>query len=109
MSNYCQLAHAERCRIMVSTHSDMLVDSLTDKHESVVVCEKHQCRTTMRQLEQCRLLKVKWQFSRWSGPNLHAFHQNHLVVTLFLGFPCTTLSLTYVADSSSGLPVLPAP
>jgi len=33
MSNYCQLAHAERCRTMVTTHSDMVIDSLTSKNE----------------------------------------------------------------------------
>ena len=46
---------SERCQIVVTTHSDVLVDSLTDMPESVVVCEKHQGQTTMRRLEQSQL------------------------------------------------------
>lgn len=46
---------SERCQVIVTTHSDVLVDSLTDTPESVVVCEKHQGQTTMRRLEQPQL------------------------------------------------------
>jgi len=46
---------SERCQIIVTTYSDVLVDSLTDKPESVVVCEKHQGQTIMRRLEQSQL------------------------------------------------------
>ena len=46
---------SERCQIIVTTHSDVLVDSLTDTPESVVVCEKHQGQTTMRRLNQGQL------------------------------------------------------
>lgn len=46
---------SERCQIIMTTHSDVLVDSLTDTPECVVVCEKHQGQTTMRRLEQFHL------------------------------------------------------
>lgn len=46
---------SERCQIIVTTHSDVLVDALTDTPESVVVCEKHQGQTTMRRLDQDKL------------------------------------------------------
>lgn len=46
---------SERCQIIVTTHSDVLVDALTDTPESVVVCEKRQGQTTMRRLDQDQL------------------------------------------------------
>lgn len=46
---------SERCQIIVTTHSDVLVDSLTDKPEYMVVCEKHHGQTTMRRLQQPQL------------------------------------------------------
>jgi len=46
---------SERCQVIVTTHSDVLVDALTDTPESVVVCEKHEGRTTMRRLDQQQL------------------------------------------------------
>ena len=46
---------SERCQIIVTTHSDILVDSLTDTPESMVICEKHQGQTTMRRLDQDQL------------------------------------------------------
>jgi predicted ATPase len=39
---------SERTQIIVTTHSDVLVDALTDHAESVVVCEKHGGCTTMQ-------------------------------------------------------------
>ena len=39
---------SERCQLIVTTHSEVLVDALTDTPESVVVCEKHQGQTNMR-------------------------------------------------------------
>ena len=41
---------SQRSQLIVTTHSDVLVDSLTDTPESVVVCEKHHGRTTMKRL-----------------------------------------------------------
>ena len=37
--------------MIVTTHSDVLVDALTDQPESVVICEKHAGRTEMRRLD----------------------------------------------------------
>lgn len=45
------VAASERCQLIVTTHSDVLVDRLSDTPESVVVCEKHDGQTEMRRLE----------------------------------------------------------
>jgi len=39
-------------QIIVTTHSEVLVDELTDTPESVLVCEKHEGSTQLRRLEQ---------------------------------------------------------
>ena len=41
---------SERCQLIVTTHSDVIVDSLTDTPESVVICEKENGQTQMRRL-----------------------------------------------------------
>ena len=46
---------SERCQLVVTTHSDVLVDMLTDTPESVVVCEKHRGQTSMRRLNKTDL------------------------------------------------------
>ena len=43
---------SERCQLIVTTHSDTLVDALTDTPESVVVCEKEQGQTRMKRLDK---------------------------------------------------------
>ncbi len=43
-------ATSERTQIVVTTHSDILVDAMTDCPESVVVCEKHEGCTEMKRL-----------------------------------------------------------
>ena len=43
---------SERCQLLVTTHSDVLVDTLTDTPQSVVVCEKHDGQTEMRRLDK---------------------------------------------------------
>lgn len=48
---------SERSQLIVTTHSDVLVDALTDRPESVVVCEKHDGRTAMRRLDKADLAK----------------------------------------------------
>jgi predicted ATPase len=45
------LEASERSQILITTHSEVLVDALTDYPESVVVCEKHGGCTTLRRLE----------------------------------------------------------
>lgn len=41
---------SERCQLVVTTHSDVLVDALTDAPESIVVCEKENGQTQARRL-----------------------------------------------------------
>ena len=43
---------SERTQLVVTTHSDVLVDTLTDQPESVVVCEKHDGQTEMKRLDK---------------------------------------------------------
>ena len=43
---------SERCQLIVTTHSDVLVDALSDRPESVVVCEKHDGNTSMTRLDR---------------------------------------------------------
>lgn len=51
-------AAAERTQLIVTTHSDILVDAMTERPESVVVCEKHDGATRMRRLREADL--VAW-------------------------------------------------
>ena len=46
---------SQRCQLIVTTHSDMLVDTLTDTPESVVVCEKREGKTEMHRLDKADL------------------------------------------------------
>lgn len=46
---------SSRCQVVVTTHSDILVDALSDRPESVVVCEKHDGQTSMRRLDRSDL------------------------------------------------------
>ena len=46
---------SERCQLVVTTHSDVLVDKLSDTPDSVVVCEKHAGQTEMRRLDSDEL------------------------------------------------------
>jgi predicted ATPase len=41
---------SSRTQLIVTTHSDILVDAMTERPESVVVCEKHQGSTVMHRL-----------------------------------------------------------
>jgi predicted ATPase len=43
-------AASERTQIIVTTHSDILVDAMTERPEAVVVCEKREGRTQMQRL-----------------------------------------------------------
>ena len=42
---------SERCQLIVTTHSDTLVDALTDTPESIVVCEKENGQTRLKRLD----------------------------------------------------------
>lgn len=46
---------SERCQLIVTTHSDVLVDALTDTPESVIVCEKHEGQTELHRLSKDEL------------------------------------------------------
>ena len=43
---------SERTQLIVTTHSDILVDAMTERPEAVVVCEKHDGKTEMRRLKK---------------------------------------------------------
>ena len=43
---------SRRCQLVVTTHSDILVNALSERPESVVVCEKHDGQTSMRRLDR---------------------------------------------------------
>jgi predicted ATPase len=51
------VAASERTQLIVTTHSDILVDALTERPETVVVCEKHDGQTEMRRLKKDELAK----------------------------------------------------
>ena len=44
-----------RCQLIVTTHSDILVDALSERPEAVVVCEKHEGQTSMQRLDSTDL------------------------------------------------------
>ena len=46
---------SERCQLIITTHSEVLVDALTDTPESVVVTERHSGQTRLRRLDKERL------------------------------------------------------
>lgn len=46
---------SERTQLIVTTHSDILVDALTELPESVLVCEKHEGQSTIQRLDAQRL------------------------------------------------------
>ena len=48
---------SERTQLVVTTHSDVLVDALTERPESIVVCEKHDGKTGMQRLDKADLAK----------------------------------------------------
>ena len=54
---------SERSQLIVTTHSDVLVDALTDNPESIVVCEKHAGQTSMRRLDKDELAKWLEKYS----------------------------------------------
>ncbi len=46
------VAASQRTQLIVTTHSDILVDAMTERPDAVVVCEKHGGLTTMRRLNK---------------------------------------------------------
>ena len=51
---------SQRTQLIVTTHSDLLVDAMTEHPEAVVVCEKHDGKTEMRRLK-------KQELTTWLG------------------------------------------
>lgn len=49
------ISASKRCQLIVTTHSDILVDALTEIPESVIVCEKHDGKTQMQRLNSKNL------------------------------------------------------
>ena len=49
------IAASKRTQLVVTTHSDILIDALTDVPESVIVCEKRKGETRLRRLEEMDL------------------------------------------------------
>jgi predicted ATPase len=49
------VAASERTQLIVTTHSDILVDAMTERPEAVVVCEKHDGKTQFRRLSKDEL------------------------------------------------------
>lgn len=46
------VAAAQRTQLIVTTHSDILVDALTEHADALVICEKEEGRTVVRRLTQ---------------------------------------------------------
>jgi predicted ATPase len=46
---------SQRTQLIVTTHSDILVDAMTERPEAVVVCEKHNGQTSMERLDREKL------------------------------------------------------
>jgi predicted ATPase len=49
------IAASERTQLIVTTHSDILIDALSERPDTVVVCEKHDGQTTMSRLDPSEL------------------------------------------------------
>jgi predicted ATPase len=48
---------SERTQLIVTTHSDILIDEMSDRPECVLVCEKHEGQTTVERLSKDELAK----------------------------------------------------
>jgi predicted ATPase len=48
---------SQRTQLIVTTHSDVLVDALTEHPSAIVVCEKHDGQTTMQRLDPIEMEK----------------------------------------------------
>jgi predicted ATPase len=54
---------SERCQLIVTTHSDVLVDTFHALPESILVCEKHEGQTVIKRLNQDELQPWLEQYS----------------------------------------------
>ncbi|MCL5405631.1 MAG: AAA family ATPase [Deltaproteobacteria bacterium] len=46
---------SQRTQLIVTTHSDILVDAMSERPDAVIVCEKHSGWTTMERLSEAKL------------------------------------------------------
>ena len=46
---------SKRTQLIVTTHSDILVDAMTERPEAVIICEKREGRTSLQRLKQSEL------------------------------------------------------
>ena len=49
---------SSRCQLIITTHSDILIDALSDQPDSVVICEKHDGQTRMNRLSSVELSQM---------------------------------------------------
>jgi predicted ATPase len=49
------LQASQRTQIIATTHSDLLVDAMSEFPEAVIVCEKHEGKSEMRRLRKDEL------------------------------------------------------
>ncbi|MGH9852775.1 MAG: AAA family ATPase [Blastocatellia bacterium] len=49
------VAAATRTQLIVTTHSDILVDAMTERSEVILICEKHDGQTVTKRLDQQKL------------------------------------------------------
>ena len=54
---------SDRTQLIVTTHSDVLVDALNDNPQSIVICEKHNGQTEMRRLDEEEIGKWSEEYS----------------------------------------------
>ena len=50
------LGASERCQLIVTTHSDIIVDALRETPASIVTCEKREGQTTLKRLDERELV-----------------------------------------------------
>jgi predicted ATPase len=48
---------SERTQLVITTHSDIIIDALSSCPESVLVCEKHEGKTVIKRLEEDKINK----------------------------------------------------
>jgi predicted ATPase len=60
---------ATRTQLIVTTHSDILVDAMTERPEAILICEKHEGQTVTKRLDGERL-RVWLESYKTGGPRL---------------------------------------
>lgn len=61
---------SQRTQLIVTTHSDILVDALSERPNAVIVCEKHEGQSSLRRLDAAELapwLETVWESSGRAG------------------------------------------